>query len=284
MMVLLVSQKSNSRLWVQIAAAAFVMLLIVVSLFHGLVLRRYTVTSDKLPDDTIVRIAVIADLHSHIRGDDQQPLLNMIAAQKPDLIAVVGDIVDDREPMEGAQLFLERVTDIAPTYYVSGNHEYWSNEYDSVIRPMIEACGITVIANERINITANGIKLCLCGVDDPFVFDYTDDLELLALGNEQTLLRDRFSDLDDSTYNILLAHRPELIEDYQQYDFDLVLSGHTHGGQVRIPLLVNGLWAPDQDWFPEYGGGQYGRHSQYRLYARIFGRSQYEEKAVSFYL
>ena len=270
-MALFVSQKLKNRIWIQFAAAVLILVLTVAALYHGLVVRDYTVSSDKLSKGSSIRIVVIADLHSHIWGDDQQPLLDMIAAQQPDIITLVGDIVDDREPMDGALLFLERVTEIAPAYYVSGNHEYWSNEYDSLIRALIESCGIKVLANERINVTVNDIKLCLCGVDDPFVFDYTADPELLALGNEQALLRDRFSELDGSTYNILLAHRPELIEDYLQYGFDLVLSGHTHGGQVRIPFLVNGLWAPDQNWFPKYAGGRYDFYDQAMIVSRGCG-------------
>jgi predicted MPP superfamily phosphohydrolase len=233
--------------------------------------RAYTVQSSKLSAGNSVRIAVITDLHSHVWGKDQQPLLDMIASQQPDLIALVGDIVDDREPVSGAQLFLERATEIAPTYYVSGNHEYWSDEYDSVIRGMIESDGITVIDNKRLNLNVKGVKLCLCGVDDPEVFDYTGDPELHALGSEQALLHDRFSDLGDGTYNILLAHRPELIEDYLPYGFDLILSGHTHGGQIRFPLFVNGLWAPDQGWLPEYAGGRYDFGQQTMIVSRGCG-------------
>jgi predicted MPP superfamily phosphohydrolase len=269
-MALRISQKLNARLWVRFAASVLILTLTVPALFHGLMVRAYTVQSGKLSAGNSVRIAVIADLHSHVWGEDQQPLLDMIASQQPDLIALVGDIVDDREPMSGVQLFLERVTEIALTYYVSGNHEFWSDEYDSVIRDMIESDNITVIDNKRLNLNVKGVKLCLCGVDDPEVFDYTDDPELLALGSEEALLRDRFSDLDDGTYNILLAHRPELIEDYLP-NFDLILSGHTHGGQIRIPLLINGLWAPDQGWLPEYAGGRYDFGEQTMIVSRGCG-------------
>lgn len=250
-------RKLQKRLRIKLAVTVMLTAALTVwALWSGLVVRRYETGSHKLAEDSGVCIAVVADLHSRIWGSDQKPLLDAIAAQQPDIIALVGDIVDDQEPMEGAQLFLERVADIAPAYYVSGNHEYWSSAYDD-IHDMIEGYGITVLDNEQLYLTVNGVDICLCGVDDPYVFEYTDDPELLELGDEQALLRDRFSDLDDDTYNILLAHRPELIDDYLQYNFDLILSGHTHGGQVRVPLLLNGLWAPDQGWFPEYAGGRY---------------------------
>ena len=260
-MVLCVSQKLKTRIWIRFAAVVLILTLTVAALYHGLVVRGYTVSSDKLSKGSSVRIVVIADLHSHIWGDDQQPLFDMIKGQQPDIIALVGDIVDDREPMEGAQLFLERVTEIAPTYYVSGNHEYLSGNYDEIF-DMIQSYGITMLSNERLDLTIHGVELCLCGVDDP---------ELLSTAEECFLLRDNFSDLDDSTYNILLAHRPELIEEYLPYDFDLILSGHTHGGQVRVPLLVNGLWAPNQDWFPEYAGGRYDFSKQTMIVSRGCG-------------
>ena len=265
-----VQDRKKLKRWLRIGITFAVLAVLFVWAFYGgLTLRQYEIQSEKISSGN-VRIVVIADLHSHIWGEDQQPLLDMIKSQQPDIIALVGDIVDDREPMYGAQLFLDGITDIAPTYYVSGNHEWWSGAYDE-IKLMIEGYGITVLENERTNIIVNGVDLCLCGIDDPEVFDYTDDPELRAMGSEKELLRQRFSDLDRSTYNVLLAHRPELIGTYLKYGFDLILSGHTHGGQVRIPLLVNGLFAPDQGYFPDYAGGRYDFGAQTLIVSRGSG-------------
>ncbi len=243
--------------------------LFVWAFYGGLTLRRYAVQSGKVGPGS-VRIVVIADLHSRLWGEDQQPLLNRIAAQQPDIIALAGDIADDAEPLIGAQRFLEGVSEIAPAYYVSGNHEWWSGAYDE-IKTMIEGYGVTVISNEREYVTVNGVNLCLCGIDDPEVFEYTEDPELLSIRSEPELLRRRFSDLDSNTYNVLLAHRPELIETYLQYPFDLILSGHTHGGQVRILLILNGLFAPDQGYFPRYAGGRYDFGSRTLIVSRGVG-------------
>lgn len=249
-------KKSVKKKWIIIGIILLALVILAFcALYSGLVIRRYEIKSDKMQKDAMVRIAVIADLHSHIYGEDQQPLIEMVKAQKPDLIALVGDIVDDHQPWRGTQLLLEGIKDIAPIYYVSGNHEYWSGEYES-IKKMISGYGVTVLSNERRTITVRGAYLCLCGIDDPEVFEYTEDEELLAMEDKDELLK-RFSDLDKDTVNILMAHRPENIESYRQYNFDLVLSGHTHGGQVRIPLLINGLFAPDQGYYPKYGGGLY---------------------------
>lgn len=244
----------NKIKWIILILLVFIGLL-VWAFYNDIVISNYEITSDKISENESVRIVVIADLHSHIYGDQQKPLIEKIEAQDPDIIALVGDIVDDNKPTLGAELFLQGIQDIAPIYYVSGNHEYWSGDCDS-IKEMISGYGITVLNNERVNIIANGIRLCICGIDDPEVFEHTDDEALLNMASEDEIL-ERFSDIDYSIFNILLAHRPERIESYTWYDFDLVLSGHAHGGQVRIPFFLNGLYAPDQGFFPEYAGGLY---------------------------
>lgn len=265
----IVHEKRKMNKWLRFLLVLIALAILTAwAFYNGLTLRQYAVKSDKI-DSGSVRIVVISDLHSHIWGKDQQPLLDMVEAQQPDIIALTGDIVDDREPMYGAQLFLDSVTDIAPTYYVSGNHEWWSGAYDE-IKEMIEGCGITVLSNESKCLVINGVALCLYGIDDPEVFDYTDDAALLNAGSINGLLQ-HFPDLNKDTYNILLAHRPEFIDTYLKYGFDLILSGHTHGGQVRVPLLVNGLFAPDQGWFPPYAGGRYDFGTQTLIVSRGAG-------------
>ena len=227
----------------------------VFAFFTGLTVRNYTIESGKVTGGGTVKIVAIADLHSNVYGEAQKPLLDMIAAQKPDIIALAGDIVDNKVPDIGAKMFLRAVPKIAPVYYVSGNHEFQTQRYDE-IKKMIEGCGIMVLSGERKYITINGTDLCVCGIDDPVAFEYSDDPRTLKYKDADGMLS-QFSDLGDDTFNILLAHRPELIESYAKYDFDLVLSGHTHGGQVRIPLVLNGTFAPDQGFFPKYAGGRY---------------------------
>jgi predicted MPP superfamily phosphohydrolase len=243
------------------------------ALYSGLVVRHYEVGTDKLDSGETIRIVVIADLHSHVYGDDQQPLIDKIAAQQPDVIALAGDIVDDDEPVAGAKLFLHAAVDIAPVYYVTGNHEYWSGACDA-IKKMIAGYGIRVLSNESETMRIGGTDVCLCGIDDPEVMLYTDDPEILRLASGNDLLR-RFSDLDGNAVNVLLAHRPERTQAYQLYDFDVVLSGHAHGGQVRLPPILNGLFAPDQGWFPKYGGGMYVFDNQTMIVSRGLSFNRY---------
>jgi predicted MPP superfamily phosphohydrolase len=240
-----------------LAALAFL------AFYSGLTVRTYSVKSDKVSEGG-VRFVQISDLHSHIYGEDQQPLIDLIEAQQPDIIALTGDILDDRQPDTGTILLLEGIRHIAPVYYVSGNHEYWSGRCGGMCA-LLESYGVTVLDNRWEELVVNGVTLRLGGVDDPMMFEYTDDPQYLSISdgsenerdNTRALLKSRFSGLDDGAFNVLLAHRAELIDLYLEHNFDLILSGHTHGGQLRIPPVINGLFAPDQGFFPRYGGGRY---------------------------
>ncbi len=227
----------------------------IAGLQYGLTIRRYTVQTDKIGEGKALRLVMLSDLHSYTYGSDQSPLLHRVAAEEPDVILLCGDIVDDKKPISGAKLLLQQITNIAPCYYVSGNHEYWSEDAEAIFN-LIESYGICVLHNEREEISIAGEQYMICGVDDPAANgtrirrSYGDRTEYL-----NTL--DSFRDLSEDRFNILLAHRPEYIGEYAEYPFDLVLCGHAHGGQWRIPYLLNGLIAPNQGFFPTYAGGQY---------------------------
>ena len=221
-------------------------------LYSGLTVTNYTVKSDKVNEKTL-KIVLISDLHSTIYDDNQNALIEKIAAQSPDLIFLTGDIADDVVPIEGTKLMLEGIKNLAPIYYVAGNHEYWSNDIQS-IRDEISEYGVTIISDEYVMTEINGISLLIAGADDPSKKYYEDESY-----NHAESMKNAFSSIDEiDAYRILLAHRPSRIDEYSKYPFDLVLSGHAHGGQVRIPIfLENGLFAPDEKWFPKYTSTTY---------------------------
>ena len=237
--------------------------------YSGLTVRHYKIPSDKLPEGESFRIVVIADLHSEYYGENQKKIIEKIKAQQPDIIALPGDIIDDNTNEDGAVAFLEGIRGVAPTYYVTGNHEIWSGEHQR-LKDMVAGYGYTVLSNESETITINGIRLCICGIDDPYILDYSEDENIKAMQSDEELLYG-FKNLSNDAFNILIAHRPERFGLYQQYGFDLVLSGHAHGGQVRIPGIVNGFFAPDQGWFPEYAGGEYKENGQTMIVSRGLG-------------
>lgn len=224
----------------------------ILAFYNGLVVRNYNVSTNKLLKNQSARIVLISDLHSHVHGNNQKNIVNLIRKQNPDIIALAGDIADDIVPIEGTKLFLEAIKDIAPCYYVTGNHEIWSNEVD-YIKNVFRDYGVSVLESNYEELIINGNKFIIAGVDDPAIERYKDHDYDWAEEMHNAFLK-----LEDQPgYKILLSHRPEPIDIYRKLPIDMVLSGHSHGGQVRIPILLNGLLAPNQGWFPKYAGGLY---------------------------
>lgn len=213
--------------------------------------RRYTLDAPEIT--SAIRMVLITDLHSCRYGDMQSTLIDAVNDLKPDLVLLGGDIFDDDLPDENTDIFLSGIKDLYPCYYVTGNHEYWSgSERYSEKMAILEKYGINTLSGECVTVSVNGEFINICGVDDPEAFWEEQREE-----NVRKQLISAKAGADNGCYTILLAHRPEYFDTYCEYDFDLVLSGHAHGGQWRIPLILNGLYAPNQGIFPEYAGGQY---------------------------
>ena len=195
-----------------------------------------------------IRLALVTDLHSCHYGEGQRDLLDAIAAQNPDAVLLGGDIIDDDLPRADGERFVTEVSKAYPTYYVSGNHEFRTDDIDG-IKDFIRSAGATVLEGNCIPLTVSGQTIQICGVDDPEGVGQEAMDRQLAQAADQA---------DPALFTILLSHRPERIDQYRSYGvFDLILSGHAHGGQWRIPGLMNGLLAPNQGLFPDYAGGRY---------------------------
>lgn len=234
----------------------------------ALELNTYIIKSEKLPESfSGYRIAHISDLHNVEMGDDNEKLLAMLQEAKPELIAIIGDLIDSRSTnIEIALQFAEKSAKIAPSYYVADNHEARISEYDQLKKGLIEL-GVVVLENEKFELEKNGEIITLIGVDDPsFQTDY-------LLGDAESVMRSELQILtNDDSYKILLSHRPELFDIYVESGVDLVLSGHAHGGQFRLPF-VGGLVAPNQGLFPEYDAGLYTYDSTNMIISRGIGNS-----------
>lgn len=227
---------------------AILVVLTLIALDERLILRTYTVVSPKLTAE--VRLAVVTDFHSSDNADD---VVAMVTSCAPDAVLLVGDMFDDdiaNRPTERTLSLMRQLSAQYPCYYVSGNHEAWTGEMDALYQQTEEA-GVTVLRMSSGVLTVRGQRIALCGIPDPYemVFSGAPDTE------EQ--LRQALEDVDSADFTVLLAHRPELLAKYAQFPLDLVVSGHAHGGQVRIPGVLNGLYAPNQGWFPKLAGGAY---------------------------
>jgi len=233
----------------------------VIAFYNGLVIRNYTINTDKFNPGESIRAVLISDLHSHIFGENQIKLISKIKKQNPDIIFLAGDIIDDEAPPDGAKLLFDGIKSIAPIFYVSGNHDYWTNDIKN-IKQLVRSYGITVLEYDYKEININGIPVVIAGIDDP-------DWVYYEKNSSGKSMDENFQELTlKNQFKILVAHRPEQIESYKKYPFDLVVSGHTHGGQVRIPFLLNGLMAPNQGWFPKYAGGMYKHGSLTHIVSR----------------
>lgn len=234
--------------WWILPVLAILVALALIALDERLILRTYTVASPKLTAE--VRLAVVTDFHSSDNADD---VVAMVASCAPDAVLMVGDMFDDdtaNRPTERTLSLMRQLSALYPCYYVSGNHEAWTGEMDALYQQTEEA-GVTVLRMSSGVLTVRGQRIALCGVPDPYemVFSGAPDTE------EQ--LRQALEDVDSADFTVLLAHRPEMLAKYAQFPLDLVVSGHAHGGQVRIPGVLNGLYAPNQGWFPKLAGGAY---------------------------
>lgn len=234
--------------WWILPVLAILVILTLIALDERLILRTYTVASPKLTAE--VRLAVVTDFHSSDNADD---VVAMVASCAPDAVLLVGDMFDDdtkNRPTERTLSLMRQLSAQYPCYYVSGNHEAWTGEMDALYQQTEEA-GVTVLRMSSGVLTVRGQRIALCGIPDPYemVFSGAPDTE------EQ--LRQALEDVDLADFTVLLAHRPELLTKYAQFPLDLVVSGHAHGGQVRIPGVLNGLYAPNQGWFPKLAGGAY---------------------------
>ncbi|MCP3897187.1 metallophosphoesterase [Moraxella sp.] len=202
-----------------------------------------------------VTVAIITDLHGCFYGDDQKEIITPLKNRRPDMILLGGDIYDDDLPPTNTDVLLRQLTSITPNvYYVNGNHELYlsASEY-AKIEDKIKSYGIKILHGESAVLSIDGkpSNIHIHGVSDPvFVDKFNQDLHTVG----------KLASSDH--INILLTHRPEHIDDYLQYPFDFVVSGHAHGGQWRIPHILNGLFAPDQGLFPKYAGGSYHFNNQ----------------------
>ena len=266
----MITQKTKLIIVLAIIAALLIALIVWIACGNtALELNVYTISSSKLPQSFDgYRIAHVTDLHNAEMGKDNEKLLVMLRDADPDMIAITGDLIDSRNTdIEVALQFVREAVKIAPCYYVTGNHEARVNEYGELKAGMGDA-GVTVLEDVRTEISMEGATITLIGVNDP---SYQTDY---LFGDSETVMNTKLEDLhaENDGFTIVLSHRPELFDTYVDQNVDLVLSGHAHGGQFRLPF-IGGLVAPNQGLFPEYGAGIYTEGNTNMLVSRGVGNS-----------
>lgn len=231
---------------------------------------KITVESPKVPNTFDgYKIVHLSDLHSKEFGKEQKNLVKKIEDAQPDLIVFTGDLIDSRHfDAEVSLELIRQIAKIAPTYFVTGNHEWWSGKFEFLEKVMKEN-NVHVLRNTCDRISKGKDSIYITGIDDPVSTQATYE-ETVVVENEIKQAVKEIKERD--VFKILLAHRPEMLPLYSEYGFDLVLSGHAHGGQVRLPF-IGGLIAPNQGFFPEYTSGEYKRGNCTMIVSRGLGNS-----------
>ncbi len=221
----------------------------------------YAYTNTELPQAFEgYRIVQISDLHNATFGAENKHLVSKIEELQPDMIVLTGDLVDSGHTnMEAALRFAKQSVLIAPTYYITGNHENWleASEKEYLLAEL-EKLGVVCLEDELVEISQGDSAFTLIGLNDESL-----------IGNT---LQKVLEETDTEQLQILLAHEPQYLNNYAASGVDLVLTGHAHGGQIRLPF-VGGLVAPNQGLFPEYTEGEHVKGDTTMIISRGLGNS-----------
>ncbi|WP_147208368.1 metallophosphoesterase [Oceanobacillus sojae] len=247
--------KSGLRKWIIFIVLLLAMLLVTIKIYFDTAtskINKEQFQSDKLEEGTELKILQITDVHSRVFGAENSAVLEKVKELDADIIVLTGDLIDRKtENLEIAYQLAEELVRINPdTYFVTGNHEHENLEKEAFLAGLKDR-GIITLSNENTQFEKNGQLFNIVGVSD--VSTEHEDMTLA------------FADLDTDKYTILLSHAPIVVQKYPDVDADIVLSGHTHGGQVRLPF-IGALVAPDEGLLPELQKGIYPLGDERYLY------------------
>ena len=252
----------------------FIILIFIISIWQiwennsiGITTIKYS--NSKIPKEfSGYRIVQISDLHNKQFGENQSKLIDRVKQCNPNIIVITGDLIDDRSynletSFNIAMDFINKAMEIAPVYYVTGNHEAYTGEYEKIKQRLIDS-KVIVLDNESAIISKNGHDIIIIGLLDPNFYTGSDEDRVSRVNDELKKLS------DNEYFKILLSHRPELMSVYTDNKIDLVFSGHTHGGQIRIPF-IGGIIGPNQGLFPKYIDGEYVEEDTTMIVSRGLG-------------
>lgn len=219
-----------------------ILLYIISGFYNPLVLTRYDYTSSKVPEGFDgYRIVHISDFHCKEFGDRESDLIAMIRNANPDLILFTGDSIDDEHSLDNYRNLITGIYDVAPIYYVNGNHEYDASAPLAEMKELNEQYQVHDLNDASVVIGHNGDSILLSGLD----------FRLTMRG-----LRNNIDYANTTMFNILLYHGTDKFDGIAPYNYDLVLSGHTHGGIVCLPF-IGGIISNQKELFPKYDSGVY---------------------------
>lgn len=260
--------KKHRKKWLTFLCSALVLLCLVGYIIWGnlsIQITEYTISGSRLPESfSDFRIAQISDLHNSQFGKDNRDLLEKLADIRPDIIVLTGDLIDSRRTdINIAISFAEKAVVIAPTYYIPGNHEARIAQLDALYSGLSDA-GVTLLLDDSVQLQKGTDSILLAGILD---ISFRGEDPVAPTKKVITGLIP-----DNQSYSILLSHNPEYFEIYASCYADLVLTGHVHGGQFRLPFL-GGVFAPGQGFFPKYDAGLFTENDTNMIISRGLGNS-----------
>lgn len=244
---------------------------------HFLSVKNYTVKSPKLPNSFKgYKIALITDLHNASFGKDNNILIKKLEEAAPDLVLLGGDMVSTSDTDYSVFFSLaEKLAESYDTYFIVGNHEQaLGEERTELFYQSVESLGVKTLNNKMVTLEKNGEKINLYGMW--FNLRYYTDRSEDATHTEQNYyfgtdaMEEILGKPNNENFNLLLTHNPLYFETYAKWGADLTLSGHTHGGMIRIPFK-GGVYSPEKTFFPEYDGGLFEKQNKTLIVSRGLG-------------
>lgn len=258
----------------KIIFSALIILFTLITIFEN---STYTVTGYKVDDTKLpaafnnFKIVQISDLHDNFFDRDNHSLLNAVKSEKPDIIVITGDFVDKNSTDISSLLkFAKTLSSIAPCYFITGNHEAEFTQrmpYNELLRKLNDN-GIITLDDDVKQIVRGDQHINIAGLSDP-LFQEINNEEYMKPADYYA---ENYRKLDTTGWTVLLAHRPYEFETFASLKANLVLSGHEHGGQIRIPFL-GGVFAPGEGFFPKYDSGVYRKNDTTMVVSRGLGNS-----------
>ena len=236
----------------------------------------YNIKSEKLNKSNHERkIVFISDLHNNRYGKNNEKLLATVKEQNPDLILIGGDMLVGKADVSSkvAESFVARLTEICPVYYSNGNHEQRMKVYPETFgtafqeyKDRLIKSGVTFVENENVDFNWDGCQVKIHGLEIPVKYYKKFCKQTLPVD----VVREQIGEPELHCYNILLAHNPTYVSTYLEWGADLILSGHFHGGVVRIPKL-GGIITPQWHMFPKYSGELTKENEKYVVVSKGLG-------------
>jgi len=269
---LLIAKILHVTIWI-VSIFLIISLISIIFSYFLIDVTEYTINSSKIPKSfNGYKILQLSDLHNSSYGKNNNRLLKKINEINPDIIVMTGDMVSSNtKNFDNFFSFSKEISKKYRTYYIMGNHELRMNKTNQEkIIASLKDLGIYILDNKKVELTKESDSILLYGLHQP-VSTYKNVLkkstkEDFTLSNLENI----FPKLDNSRFNIILSHSPFIFEVLEKWGADLVLSGHVHGGLVRLPL-IGGVLSPERTFFPKYDFGEYSIGDSKMILSRGLG-------------